>query len=113
MSVQPNPSDAGNRTESAHQTHRNRTPLIAGAFMSSTLYAMLLCTKEGRRWDRDHTWFVVTLGVFLTLAWLALDNRAAAQRAFTYFIATGMPIIARSLLLQSQATDAAMKRAQL
>lgn len=107
-----NPSQPGNATENAPNMHTSRTPLIAGAFMSSTLYAMLLCTREGRKWDREHTWFVVVLGVFLTLGWLALDNRQAAQRAFTYFIATGLPIIARSLFMQSQATDAAMRMAR-
>lgn len=74
----------------------------AGAFVSSCGYAALLTTKLGRRIEREHTWFVVMGGVFMTLGWLAAEDKKAASRTFTYFVCTGLPIMARALYLYSK-----------
>lgn len=80
----------------------------AGAFVSASGYAAILTTKLGQRVEREHTWFVVMIGVMLTLAWFAAEDSRAAKRAFVYFICTGLPIIARALYLQSQEYERTM-----
>lgn len=82
----------------------------AGAFVTGSGYAALLTTRVGQRIEREHTWFVVMIGVMLTLAWFAAEDSRAARRAFVYFICTGLPIIARALYLQSRDIDAYINR---
>src|SRR5690606_16450753 len=74
----------------------------AGAFASSCGYSLLLTTKLGRRIEREHTWFTVMSGVFLTLGWLSFEDKKAASRAFVYFVCAGLPIMARALYLYSK-----------
>lgn len=83
---------------------------VVGAFVSSCGYAALLTTGLGKRIEREHTWFVVMLGVFLTLGWLSVEDRKASSRAFTFFVCTGLPIIARALYLHTQLTNALIDR---
>lgn len=83
------------------QPQINLMPLV-GAFISGIAYAFLLSTRAGRRADREHTWFVTVIGVMMTLGWVATEDRDAAWKAFLAFIASGMPMIARALYLQSQ-----------
>lgn len=82
----------------------------AAAFVSSGAYAALLTTRIGRRIERDHTWFVVMIGVFITLGWLSVEDRKAASRTFSYFVATGLPIIVRALYLYTELTDAIIEK---
>lgn len=84
--------------------------LVGGAFATGAMYAFLLSTKQGRKFDQQHNWFVVMIGVFFTLGWLAIHDPRAAGRAFVFFVATGLPIIARSLLLDSEEKDAITNR---
>lgn len=76
--------------------------LLAGTLATGTVYALLLNTSEGRKWNQQHNWFTVIIGVFLTLGWLAIHDPKAAGRAFVFFVASGLPIVGRSLLQASQ-----------
>lgn len=81
-----------------------------GAVVSGIVYAGLLTTKAGRRLEREHTWFAVMGGVFLTLGWVSVEDEAAAKRSFGYFVLTGLPIMARAIYLYSQFTDDIINR---
>lgn len=81
-----------------------------GAVVSGALYAGLLTTRLGRRIEREHTWFAVMGGVFVTLGWLAAEDKRSSERSFTYFVCTGLPIMARAVYLYSQFTDDIIER---
>lgn len=83
---------------------------IVGAFLTSCGFSALITTRLGQRIEREHTWFVVMVGVFLTLGWLAVEDKKAATRSFAYFVCTGLPIIARALYLHSKIIDAIIDR---
>lgn len=68
-------------------------------------YAVALSTAEGRRWATRQTWATVVFGVAMTLGFLSLEDRRAARLATQYFIASGAPMIVRSLWLQIQERD--------
>lgn len=76
--------------------------LLAGTLATGTVYALLLNTAEGRKWNQQHNWFTVVIGVFMTLGWLAIHNPKAAKECFMFFVASGLPIVGRSLLQASQ-----------
>lgn len=77
----------------------------AGALLSGVAYAGLLSTRIGRRIEREHTWFAVMGGVFITLGWLATEDKRASERSFFYFVCTGLPMVARALYLYSHFVD--------
>lgn len=81
-----------------------------GAVVSSSLYATMLTTKVGRRVEREHTWFVVMVGVLITLGWVSTEDDAAAKKSFGYFVLTGLPIIVRAIYLYSQFTSEIVNR---
>jgi hypothetical protein len=83
---------------------------LAGLAASSTAYALLLNTRTGRRFADDQTWSTVVAGVMLTTGWLAVEDRRAAWLNFVYFFVAGIPVIIRSLWLQIERHDAAMRR---
>lgn len=85
---------------------------MAGLLLTSTAFAFVLSTQTGRKWDRQHTWFMTTIGVMFTLAWLAMEDRRAASRAFFYFVVSGMPIIGRALILNDEEMDSITKNRQ-
>lgn len=87
------------------------TAHLAGAFAASTTYALLLSTKQGRRWADEQTWSTVVAGVGMTLAWLATWRPRAAAWALLFFAVTGIPIVVRSLYLQLEKIDRAFNRA--
>lgn len=95
-------------TANAPQMHRGLA--LVGLAASATAYALLLNTRTGRRWADEHTWSTVVAGVSLTTAWLAVEDRKAASLNFVYFFVSGIPIIIRSLWLQLERYDAAMRR---
>lgn len=76
--------------------------LLAGTLATGTVYAVLLNTAEGRKWNQQHNWFTVFIGVMITLGWLAIHDPKAAGRCFVFFVASGLPIVGRSLLQASQ-----------
>ena len=78
---------------------------VVGLAVSSVRYAQWLNTPLGRKWDTQHTWFVTVMGVFLTLAWLALHDPKAALKAFAFFVISGMPIVVRALALNSELVE--------
>lgn len=73
---------------------------LAGAFLSSAVYALLLNTRLGRRWADEQTWATVVAGSALTLGWLATWQPLSAAWALLFFVATGIPIIVQSLARQ-------------
>lgn len=81
-----------------------------GAVATGVVYAGLLTTRLGRRIEREHTWFAVMGGVFLTLGWLSVEDKKAAEKSFVYFVCTGLPIMARAIYLYSQFTDSIVDR---
>lgn len=76
-----------------------------GAVATSALYAGLLTTRLGRRIEREHTWFTVMGGILITLGWLSVEDKKAAEKSFFFFVCTGLPIMARAIYLYSQFTD--------
>lgn len=50
-----------------------------GAVATGALYAGLLTTRLGKRIEREHTWFTVMGGVLLTLGWLSIEDKKAAD----------------------------------
>lgn len=84
--------------------------VLSGLFASSIGYAFLLNTKEGRRWNDEQNWFVVMVGVMLTLIWLSMTDPKAAIKAFICFIVSGIPIIARSLIIDNDNRDGVRRR---
>lgn len=84
---------------------------LAGAFAASTTYALLLSTREGRRWADEQTWSTVVAGVGMTLAWLATWRPRAAGWALLFFMVTGIPIVIRSLYIQLAKLDRIYDRA--
>lgn len=83
---------------------------LLGLGISSTRYALWLNSPMGRRWDQQHTWFVVMLGVFLTLGWLALHDLKAALKAFAFFMISGLPIMVRALNNESDMLEKIVSR---
>lgn len=83
---------------------------LFGLFASSIGYAFLLSTKEGRRWDRENNWFVVMIGVFLTLGWLAMTDPKAAAKGLVCFIVSGLPVMARAIILRNLSDDKTAER---
>lgn len=77
------------------------------AFLASAMYAIALTTPRGRKWTIRQTWATVVVGVMMTLLFVWLEDRKSAERVRDYFIATGIPIIARSLILHDQDLDGA------
>jgi hypothetical protein len=68
-------------------------------FVSSTAYAALLSTDQGRKFADTHTAESVVLGVALVLAALRLLLPGQAWgRVVVSFIVAGTPMISRSLL---------------
>ena len=83
---------------------------VIGLAVTSTRYAIWLNTPLGRKWDTQHTWFVTVMGVFLTLAWLALHDPRAALKAFAFFVVSGIPIVVRALALESDMLETIVTR---
>ena len=71
----------------------NHSFAMTGAGITATAYAAALTTDRGRQFRREYTWLSVVVGVAATLAWLALADRRAAQRALEMFAVTGTPIV--------------------
>lgn len=82
---------------------------LTGLAATSIGYAMFLNTRNGRRWDVQHTWFMTVIGVAYTLAWMALVDHKAAMRALLYFAVAGCPIVVRALYNHVQETEAIRK----
>ena len=78
---------------------------IVGCFVTSSAYAALLNTSRGRHLTLYHTWVSVVAGVGLVLGWTATQDRRAAKVAFWLFVAGGIPMIVRSLLLTQRYAD--------
>lgn len=68
--------------------HRGLPWAKVGAVATGIIYAGLLTTRLGKRIEREHTWFTVMGGVFLTLGWVATEDKKAAERAFAFFVAS-------------------------
>jgi hypothetical protein len=83
---------------------------MLGLAVTSVRYAVWLNSPKGRKWDKQHTWFVTVIGVFLTLAWLAVHDPKAALKAFAFFVVSGTPIVVRSLSLESERLEAYINR---
>lgn len=78
----------------------NSEPLvIAATFVTATVYALLLSTREGRRFTVDHTWATVVGGVAIVLMWGSLIDNTAIDWWWR-FAAGGVPMVVRSLLIQ-------------
>jgi hypothetical protein len=78
---------------------------LVGALASSTTYALLLSTKEGKRWADEQTWSTVVAGVALTLAWFGTWRPRGAAWCLLFFVVTGIPQVVRSLALQLNQLD--------
>ena len=73
--------------------------VLAGLFGASVLYALFLEWSERRfGFVTAYTWLTVVIGVALTLGGLAVASLEAALLALAAFVATGIPIVARSVV---------------
>lgn len=69
------------------------------AFVLSAAYATFLALTDIGRWARQElTWLTVVIGVGLTLGCIAVVDADAAGLAGVFFAATGLPIVAESVL---------------
>ncbi len=84
---------------------------LLGALATSTVYALLLSTKTGRKWADEQTWSTVVGGTAMTLGWLATYRPRSAGWAMLFFMATGVPIVIRSLYLQLEKIENVFNRA--
>ena len=60
--------------------HRGLPWAKVGAVATGIIYAGLLTTRLGKRIEREHTWFTVMGGVFLTLGWVAIEASRDLRR---------------------------------
>ena len=75
------------------------TLALALSAVLSTVYAVFLARSDFGLWMRQEmTWLTVVVGVGLTLGGIALVDAAAAGLAVWFFAATGLPIVAESLV---------------
>ena len=75
------------------------TLALSLAFLLSICYALFLALTEPGQWLRQEmTWLTVVVGVGLTLGGIALVDTQAAGLAVWFFAATGLPIVAESLV---------------
>ena len=81
-----------------------------GLLLTSIAYALALMHPKGKEWADRQTWSTVVVGVAYTLGWMALEDRAAAEKAQRFFIWSAGPIIARSLALQLDEIRYALRR---
>lgn len=75
------------------------TTALLGCFAACTAYAFWLNSKGGKWFALNVTWASVILGVSIVLAWIATQPAHTAQVDLLFFIAGGLPIVVRSLLL--------------
>lgn len=73
--------------------------VLAALFGVSVLYAVFLEWSERRfGFVSAYTWLTVVIGVGFTLIGLAVASLEAALLALAVFVASGIPIIARSVI---------------
>jgi hypothetical protein len=77
---------------------------LIGCFLTSSAYAVALNTQKGRYVALYHTWATVVAGVGLVLGWTATQEKHSTATDLAMFAAGGIPMIARSLLLDYQYT---------
>jgi hypothetical protein len=75
---------------------------LAIATLAASLYAALLSTAWGTRISVTKTHYTVMLGVLLTLGCVALLDWRIAAICLLFFVATGLPMVARSEILDIQ-----------
>lgn len=68
----------------------------------SVVYAFALSTKLGRYLCAEQTWLTVVAGTLLVLGCMAYVDADAALLALSFFVAGGIPMIARSVYIQFQ-----------
>ena len=73
---------------------------LFGCLGTCTAYAVLLSTRQGRKFTVGHTWVTVVAGVLIVLGWLAFVDVNAALLALAFFVAGGAPMIVRSWWLE-------------
>lgn len=73
---------------------------IIGCLLTSTVYAFLLSTRVGRYLCSEQTWLTVVVGTLIVLGWVATVDVFAAVVTGAFFVAGGVPMILRSLLIQ-------------
>jgi len=73
---------------------------VIGCLLSSTVYAFLLSTRVGRYLCSEQTWLTVVVGTLIVLGWVAVVDPAAALTVGAFFVAGGVPMILRSVLIQ-------------
>lgn len=73
---------------------------VIGCLLTSTVYAFLLSTKVGRYLCSEQTWLTVVVGTLIVLGWVATVDVFAAAVTGAFFVAGGVPMILRSLLIQ-------------
>lgn len=78
---------------------------LVGCFLSTSAYAALLNTSRGRHLTLYHTWATVVAGVALVLGWTSTQERHTTRTDLAFFVAGGIPLIVRSLLLSQRYTD--------
>ena len=77
------------------------TTALAGCFVACTVDALLRSTRRGMWLSLNMTWLTVVLGVSLVLAWIATQPPHTAVIDLYFFVAGGLPIVVRSLLLSA------------
>lgn len=102
-------SSANLPNSSTNQPQIDRKALLFGLFGFSTAYAFMLSTKRGRQWADNQTWATVVAGVMLVTGFMSLEDRKVAGLNFIYFFVAGVPIVFRSLWIQLDKWDAALK----
>ena len=73
---------------------------LFGCLGTCTAYAATLSTKRGRKFTVRHTWVTVVAGVSIVLAWYAVTDVTSALYVLAFFVAGGVPMIARSWWLE-------------
>ncbi len=66
----------------------------------SVVYAFALSTQLGRYLCSEQTWLTVVAGTLLVLGCMAYVDANAALLALAFFVAGGVPMIARSIYIQ-------------
>mgnify|MGYP000926668328 CR=1 FL=1 len=77
------------------------TTALAGCFATCTAYALLLSTRRGVWLSLNMTWVTVVIGVSFVLAWIDTQPPHTVDVDLYFFIAGGLPVVVRSLVLSA------------